>query len=301
MVTTPPGGRRAAVPVSIEIIVPARNEAQRLPAGLTALCRKAAQLPLPAGILVVDSASSDGTADVVRDWPEGPVPVRLLRSDQPGKGRAVRLGLLATRAPFVGFCDADMATDLSALDVTIGLLTAGQPLVIGSRAVDGSVVEERHSAVRRLGAAAFRALARRVLPDATDTQCGFKFFSGPLARAAAVPLRTGGFAFDIELIAICQRLGAPPTEIPVSWRDVPGSTFSVSHHSAATLREVALIWLRYRPRRARPAGLPAPAAPGLAAEPSGPASVIVLPFTPPALLASSAALPAGLPAAVTTA
>jgi hypothetical protein len=287
--------------VSIEIIVPARNEAQRLPAGLTALCRKAAQLPLPAGILVVDSASSDGTADVVRDWPEGPVPVRLLRSDQPGKGRAVRLGLLATRAPFVGFCDADMATDLSALDVTIGLLTAGQPLVIGSRAVDGSVVEERHSAVRRLGAAAFRALARRVLPDATDTQCGFKFFSGPLARAAAVPLRTGGFAFDIELIAICQQLGAPPTEIPVSWRDVPGSTFSVSHHSAATLREVALIWLRYRPRRARPAGLPAPVAPGLAAEPSGPGSVIVLPFTPPALLASSAALPAGLPAAVTTA
>jgi glycosyltransferase involved in cell wall biosynthesis len=293
----PPGGRRTAGPVSIEIIVPAHNEARRLPAGLATLCRKAAQLPLPTGVLVVDSASSDGTADVVRDWPEGPVPVRLLRSDQPGKGRAVRLGLLATRAPFVGFCDADMATDLSALDVTIGLLTAGQPLVIGSRAVDGSVVEERHSAVRRLGAAAFRALARRVLPDATDTQCGFKFFSGPLARAAALPLRTGGFAFDIELIAICQRLGAPPTEIPVSWRDVPGSTFSVSHHSAATLREVALIWLHYRPGRARPAGLPAPLTTGLAAEPFGPASVIVLPFTPPALLASSAALPA----AVTTA
>jgi dolichyl-phosphate beta-glucosyltransferase len=293
----PPGGARTVGPVSIEIIVPAHNEARRLPAGLAALCQKAAQLPLPVGILVVDSASSDGTADVVRDWPEGPVPVRLLRSDQPGKGRAVRLGLLATRAPFVGFCDADMATDLSALDVTIGLLTAGQPLVIGSRAVDGSVVEDRHSAVRRLGAAAFRALARRVLPDATDTQCGFKFFSGPLARAAALPLRTGGFAFDIELIAICQRLGAPPTEIPVSWRDVPGSPFSVSHHSATTLREVAVIWLRYRPGRARPAGLPAPVVAGPAAEPFGPAGVIVLPFTPPALLASSAALPA----AVTTA
>ena len=278
--------------MSLEIVVPARNEARRLPAGLAALCRKAAQLPLPAGILVVDSASTDGTGEVVRDWPEGPVPVRLLRCDQPGKGRAVRLGLLATRAPFVGFCDADMATDLSALDLTIGLLTAGQPLIIGSRAADGSVVEDRHSAVRRLGAAAFRALARQVLPDATDTQCGFKFFSGPLARAAALPLRTGGFAFDIELIAICQRLGAPPTEIPVSWRDVPGSTFSVSHHSAATLREVAYIWLRYRPGRARPAGLPAPAAPALAAESPGPSSVIVLPFTPPALLASSAALPA---------
>lgn len=297
MLTTPPGGRSAAGPVSLEIIVPARNEARRLPAGLAALCWKAAQLPLSAGILVVDSASTDGTGEVVRDWPQGPVPVRLLRCDRPGKGRAVRLGLLATRAPFVGFCDADMATDLSALDLTISLLAAGQPLVIGSRAVDGSMVEERHSAVRRLGAVAFRALARQVIPEATDTQCGFKFFSGPLARAAALPLRTGGFAFDIELIAICQRLGAPPTEIPVSWRDVPGSTFSVSHHSAAILREVAHIWLRYRPGRVRPAGLPALATSSLAAESPGPPGVIVLPFTPPALLASSAALPA----AVTTA
>jgi hypothetical protein len=278
--TMPPGGARIAGPVSIEIIVPAHNEARRLPAGLTALCQKAAQLPLPAGILVVDSASSDGTAAVVRDWPEGPVPVRLLRSDQPGKGRAVRLGLLATRAPFVGFCDADMATDLSALDVTIGLLTAGQPLVIGSRAVDGSVVEDRHSAVRRLGAAAFRALARRVLPDATDTQCGFKFFSGPLARAAALPLRTGGFAFDIELIAICQRLGATLTEIPVRWQDMPGSTFSVPRHSAAALRDVAAIWLRQRAARAPEAAAPAASVPDLLAAPQ-------------ALPAASQALPAG--------
>ena len=87
------------------------------------------------------------------------------------------------------------------------------------------------------------------MPGATDTQCGFKFFAGPLARAAARSLRTAGFAFDIELIAACQRLGATLTEIPVDWRDVPGSTFSVSRHSAAALRDVAAIWLRYRAGR----------------------------------------------------
>jgi glycosyltransferase involved in cell wall biosynthesis len=240
-------GRRGGPPqAALEIIVPARNEARRLPGGLALLCHKAADLPLRTAILVVDSASSDGTSDMVRAWPAGPVPVGLLRCERPGKGIAVRAGLLATRAPFVGFCDADMATDLSALDVAIGLLAAGSPIVIGSRALADSVVDARSSAARRVGAAAFRALARQIVPASTDTPCGFKFFSGPLVRAAAQPLRTAGFAFDVELIARCQRLGATLTEIPVRWRDVTGSTFSVRRHSAAAFRDVAAIWMRSR-------------------------------------------------------
>jgi dolichyl-phosphate beta-glucosyltransferase len=267
----PPGDHSTAL---IEIVVPARNEARRLPDGLAALCREAARLPVPTAILVVDSASTDATGELVRRWPAGPVPVRLLHCPRPGKGLAVRTGLLATRAPFVGFCDADMATDLSALDTVISLLTAGKPVVVGSRGLAASVVTVRHSAIRRGGAVVFRAMARQIVPDTTDTQCGFKFFAGPLARAAALRLRTPGFAFDIELIAICQRLGATLTEIPVHWRDMPGSTFSVPRHSGAALRDVAAIWLRQRTGRA-----PADAAPvfDLAAPGQVPAASQALP------------------------
>jgi glycosyltransferase involved in cell wall biosynthesis len=246
--------------VDIEIVVPARNEARRLPEGLDLLCRKAATLPVRAAILVVDSASADDTGKIVLNWPAGPVPVGLLRCERPGKGVAVRAGLLATRAPFAGFCDADRATELSALDVAVNLLRAGHPMVIASRALGASVVEDRHSPARRLGAAAFRAMARKIVPDATDTQCGFKFFDGPLARAAAQRLRTAGFAFDIELIAVCQRLGATLTEIPVHWRDVTGSTFQVHRHSAAAFRDVAALWLRsHLAREPVPAPQPVPA------------------------------------------
>lgn len=230
----------------LEIVVPARNERARLPAGLAQLCAKAATMPPGVAVIVVDSASTDGTGDLVRDWPADQVPVRLLRCDQRGKGTAVRAGLLATTAPFVAFCDADMATDLAAMDLAVALLRAGHPVVLGSRSHPESVVEDRHSLVRRAGAWTFRALARAIVPGVGDTQCGFKFFAGPVARTAAAQLRQRGYAFDVELLALCRRLGARPIEIPVNWRDVPGSTFSVRRHAVSSFAELAGTWLALR-------------------------------------------------------
>jgi dolichyl-phosphate beta-glucosyltransferase len=233
-------------PSWLEIIVPARNEQGRLPSGLAALCSKAADLAPGVAVIVVDSASSDRTAAIASGWPAGPVPVRLVRCHRPGKGAAVRAGLLASQAPLVGFCDADMATGLSALDDVVQRLRAGHQVVIGSRAHPASDVRVRHSSVRKAGAAVFRWVGRRVVPGVGDTQCGFKFFSGPLARQAARDLRATGFAFDIELLARCRQLGAEPLEIPVNWRDVPGSTFSIGRHSLAAFAEVAAIRLALR-------------------------------------------------------
>ena len=128
-------------PPWLEIIVPARNEQARLPSGLAELCDKITAFAPGAEVIVVDSASSDRTAAIARDWPAGPVPVRLVQCDRPGKGAAVRAGLLDTQAAFVGFCDVDMATDLAALRDVLQLLQAGHQVVVGSRAHAASVVK----------------------------------------------------------------------------------------------------------------------------------------------------------------
>ena len=251
----------------LEIVIPARNEERRLSAGLTELSTAVAALPRGIAVVVVDSASDDRTGDIVREWPAGGVPVRLLRCDRPGKGAAVRAGLLATSAPYVGFCDADMATDPSAIATAARLLQAGNPVVLGSRSHPESDVEDRHTTIRRAGAAVFRAATRLIVPDVADTQCGFKFFHGAIGRAAAAQLQVTGFAFDVELIARCVQLGATPVEIPVRWRDVSGSTFSVWRHSASSFGELAVAWraLRSAPAVAAPGsaewGDEAPAAP----------------------------------------
>ncbi|WP_067486100.1 glycosyltransferase [Actinomadura hibisca] len=241
--------------VALEVVVPAYNEAARLPAGLTLLGGGLAGLPVRAGIIVVDNASTDATADLARAW-SGPVPVRVLHCAERGKGAAVRTGLLATRAPYVGFCDADMATGLEALDRALALLTSGHPVVVGSRRHAASDVQGYGQPLRRLGAITFNRLVRDLAGGISDTQCGFKFFAGDLARAAAADLRTAGFAFDVELLMHCARRGAPVTDIPVVWQDRPGSTFSIRRHSLAVLGEVA----RVRALAARrPAPAPAPA------------------------------------------
>jgi dolichyl-phosphate beta-glucosyltransferase len=235
----------------LEIVVPAYNEAARLPRGLGLLCAKLDDLGIAAEVIVVDNGSTDATPDIVRDW-SGPVPVRLLSCVRRGKGAAVRAGLLATTAPYVGFCDADMATDLSALDEVLRLLGEGRHVVVGSRRHPGSVVEMIGNPVRRLGAITFNRLVRDLAGGVTDTQCGFKFFAGPLARAVAADLKVTGFAFDVELLMHCNRHGSGIHVLPVQWRDIAGSTFSVRRHSLACLRDLIRIGLLARQVGDRP-------------------------------------------------
>ncbi|MBC6456826.1 glycosyltransferase [Actinomadura sp. HBU206391] len=230
----------AGDPVQLEIVVPAYNEARRLPRGLSLLLHKLRDLPVSAAVVVVDNASTDETSAIARGFATS-APVRVLHCAERGKGAAVRMGLLATSAPYVGFCDADMATDLESLDDVLRLLVEGHSMVVGSRRHPESVVEEYGRPLRRMGAIIFNRLVRDLTGGAADTQCGFKFFSGPLVRAAVADLRTPGFAFDVELLMHCIRHGGQVTDLPVVWRDVPGTTFSVRRHTLRCARDLARI------------------------------------------------------------
>jgi dolichyl-phosphate beta-glucosyltransferase len=96
--------------------------------------------------------------------------------------------------------------------------------VVGSRRADGAVLARRQPVHRTIGSMVFRAMAQRMLHGLTDTQCGFKFFAGDLARMVARKLSIDGFAFDVEMLWAISEMDISIKEIPVIWSDAKGST-----------------------------------------------------------------------------
>ena len=218
----PPGLMRP--PSYLEILVPARNEARRLPHALMRMIRYLEEQPYGSSLVVIDNGSVDRTVDLVTRLRSRSVPVHLIGCAKPGKGAAVRRGVLTSRARFLGYMDADLATPIETLDFVVPLLEGGYQAVIGSRRIDGATLAEPQTGGRLVGGMIFRALAHRILPDIADTQCGCKFFDGELARTVVRDLNVDGFAFDIELLRAVSEMDVNVAEIPVVWSDQAGST-----------------------------------------------------------------------------
>jgi dolichyl-phosphate beta-glucosyltransferase len=224
----------------LEILIPARNEARRLPGTLVRTIEYLEAQPYSSSVVVIDNDSVDNTTDLVARTRSNRVPIHLTGCTRPGKGAAIRRGFLTSRARFVGYMDADLATPIETLDLVVPLLCDWQA-VVGSRRVGGAQLAVRQPVIRTLGGKFFRAMAQQVLPGITDTQCGFKFFSGDLVRTVAHRLRIDGFAFDVELLRAITRLGVPVKEIPVVWSDAEGSTLRALTDGARTAADLFRI------------------------------------------------------------
>lgn len=220
--------------------MPAFNEQHRIKGTLMALADQLHRMALRAHIRVIDNGSSDRTPDIVdavsRSQPR--VDVTIEGCSRRGKGSAVAKGMVTSKARWVGFCDADLATPAEAMSDAVGHLDDGWPIVIGSRRIDGARFVAEQSAVRRAGGAGFRLLTRSLVPDLHDTQCGFKFFDGDLARTLFEEVELDGFAFDVEILARAHLLGIPIREFPVSWTDRAGSSFHAVRHGREVARDL---------------------------------------------------------------
>lgn len=148
--------------------------------------------------------------------------MRILRHPSNyGKGHAVKTGVGAARGVYVGFMDADLSTALECLDPAMDGLRHGAAVVIGSRRAPGARIHAPQSWTRRLGSALFRRAAGAAvgLDGVSDSQCGFKFFAGAVARELFALQTLRGYLFDVEILAIARRRGHAVREIPVAWQE----------------------------------------------------------------------------------
>ncbi|TMD00188.1 MAG: glycosyltransferase [Chloroflexi bacterium] len=165
----------------LSLVVPAYNEADRLPPSLVRMREHLDASGEEYELIVVDDGSSDGTAAAVERATEGWPQLRLLRLERnQGKGAATRAGMLAARGEHRAFSDADLSTPLEELPRLRAHLDGDCQVAIASRAGDAQI--EVHQDLRReLMGKTYNVLLRiLVLPGIRDSQCGFKVFEVPV-------------------------------------------------------------------------------------------------------------------------
>ena len=232
---------------ALSIVIPAYNESQRLAPTLTEIREYAGKSPgRIVEVIVVDDGSSDDTAALARNFNVAPAALRILVNERNrGKGYCVRRGVLEAGGDAILTCDADGSTPISDVEKLLPHLTGG--VAIGSRAMPESILDPPQGAIRHILHRLFRALrARILLPEILDTQCGFKLFTREAARAIFAQVRTNGFAFDCEVLALACTMGYPIREVGVTWRNDSRSAVRLFRDGAATLRDLIRIHRRVR-------------------------------------------------------
>jgi len=230
----------------LSIIIPAYNESLRLANSLRTILAYLRENWPDAELIVVDDGSMDDTAALARQTLEDSGTVRtsvISYKSNLGKGRAVRLGLLAARSEVALFSDADLSTPITETPKLVDPIFRGEcDVTFGSRALDRSLIGIHQPWRREQGGRVFNMVVRLAtgLPY-WDTQCGFKAFRMSVCRPFVEAATVDRFGFDVELIYLAHRAGLRLREIPVRWDHYEGSKISLFSDSLKMVNEVGLI------------------------------------------------------------
>lgn len=236
-------------PPALTLVIPAYNEEVRLAGSLDAVTEFASTFPGGAEVIIVDDGSRDRTAAIACEYAGLQPGVRVLVNDRNrGKGYSIRRGVLEAKAEAILLSDADLSTPLTETARLMERLNAlGSGIIIGSRGMGDSKVEVHQNLVRETMGRVFNLLVRTLtrLPF-HDTQCGFKLMS----RSAVLPIfkraRVERFSYDVEILYVAFRKGIPIQEIPVTWRNAPGSKVGILSAPLEMLRDVLRVLYWYR-------------------------------------------------------
>jgi dolichyl-phosphate beta-glucosyltransferase len=236
---------------SLSIVIPAYNEANRLPDTLRKVKEHYSSSSLPVEIVVSVEPSTDGTLALAeaaaKSFPNLSV---VAHHEKRGKGFAVRNGMLQARGGLIFFTDADLSTPLEDLDSSVALFQRERAIdvIVGNRQHPQSVIVQRQSLMRESMGKTFNWIVRLLAGlSISDTQCGFKGFRNRAAKEIFGRQQLDGFSFDVEVLLLAESMGFVVQEVPVHWKNSPASRVRVVQDSIGMLKDV--IGIRGRVKR----------------------------------------------------
>ena len=207
----------------LSIIIPAHNEAQRLPPSLEQIDNFLQEQSYSTEVIVVENGSSDGTIEIAKSFEKNMPFLRVFHEEARGKGLAIKRGMLEAVGQYRFLCDADLSMPIEQVNRFLPPNLESVGVGIGSREVPGSR-RYNEPPYRHFIGRIFNTMVRwLVLPGLQDTQCGFKCFRDEVAEAVFPLQRLDGMSFDAEVLYIARKKGFKIVEVPIDWYHDPDS------------------------------------------------------------------------------
>lgn len=209
--------------MKLSVIIPCYNESKDIVEKAEIVKNKLNSLEIDSELILVNDGSKDNTAEVISSIGGC---VHSGYEKNKGKGGAVQKGIEDSTGDYVLFMDADLSTDLEAIDRLIPLLSSND-FVMGSRHLKNSVIPIKQPFSRRFIGRCCRLLTCMIFGWRwKDTQCGFKAIRADIAKKMIEKQIIMGFAFDVEYLYIAKINKLKVIDMPITWRDDRGSTVS---------------------------------------------------------------------------
>jgi dolichol-phosphate mannosyltransferase len=219
---------------SLDIIIPVYNEGTGIIPVLQSL---ATHVKTPHRILICYDRDNDTTLAAL---PQNQPNILLVKNTGKGALGAIVTGFSVSTAPAVLMMPADDDFNAPRLDAMAQLILSGADIVCPSRFIGDGTMEGcpplKAFLVRATAFFMFHILG---VPTHDPTN-GFRFFSRRVLDT--IPIETqSGFAYSIELLVKCHRLGWPIHERPALWRErtTGSSRFRIFKWAPTYLRWVA--------------------------------------------------------------
>ena len=199
--------------MSVSIVIPCYNEFATLEQVVDAVLAS----PLPEKeVIVVDDASTDGTAELIRTKLESRVARVIFHDRNQGKGAALRSGFAVATGDIILVQDADLEYDPRDYEKLLTPILEGKAdVVYGSRFAGGEshrVFMFWHSVVNH-----GLTLLSNMLTDLnlTDMEVCYKVFRRDVIQQ--ITIEEDRFGFEPEITAKVARLGCRVYEVGVSY------------------------------------------------------------------------------------
>lgn len=231
----------------IAVIVPALDEAATIGQVLRSYHER---LP-EAELVVVDNASTDGTAEVARGvLAELPCAGRILHEPRPGKGIAVRTALRRVSADFYVMVDADATYPPDAVpELLAAVREGGADMAVGDRHAGGTYDRQNERPLHSFGNRLVTGLINALYGSSVrDVMSGLRVFNRTVARS--VPLLHDGFEIETEMTVYCLDRRLRIVERPIDYLPRPEGSHSkirTTRDGARILRLIVLLFKDYRP------------------------------------------------------